>query len=131
MKHKLLHIILLLLTLLFASCRKEVKSIKGEVRGLSLRYMDVAIDGHSVQFDIKDAQLTNGAIMPADSVAIDYIGDLQSQEARALTVRLIPKQSRIVSLQPDTTKQLATEEATPQEQKASAEFLRISKKHGH
>lgn len=131
MKHKLLNIILLLLIMLFASCRKEVKSIKGEVRMLSMRYMDVAIDGHSVRFDIKDAQLTNGAVMPNDSISIDYVGSLQSQEARALAVRLIPKQSRIVSLQPDTTKQLVTEEATPQEQDASAEFLRIAKKRGH
>lgn len=131
MKHKLLYTLLLLSTVFFASCRKEVKNITGEVRMLSLRYMDVDIDGHSVRFDMKDAQITNGALMPEDSVAIDYIGSLQSQKAQALLVRLIPKQGHIVSLKPDTTKQLVTEEATAQEQKASAEFLRISKKHGH
>lgn len=77
-------IIPLLLLVLFAvqSCRKEIKVCTAKVQEVTdSMSMKTMIGDYEITFDMSKARLTNGAVMPGDSVRINYIGDLKERKA--------------------------------------------------
>lgn len=100
--------------LLFAACSPEIKVCTGHVNSLNDSVMVLQIGEYEVSFDVVKARLTNGAVIPGDSVNVDYIGDLRKKQARAILINLIPPKGTVIDNTVDTTKELLTRPANPQ-----------------
>ena len=93
--------------MVMSSCQQnELRECRGVVTGITDSTLTAVIDGDTVQFEARDMRLTNGVMMPSDSVKINYIGRLEGQ-AKALTGELIPK-TRIVDAVYNPEKELET-----------------------
>ena len=114
-----------------SSCREKIQSTAGVVKKLNDTAMVAKISDYLITFDIKKMKLTHGAVMPGDSVKIDYVGDLKERKAIALIVTYIPQAGHYVEAGYDPTKKLITKPSTPKEDKELDEFLKDAKKHGH
>ena len=85
------------LAVISVSCSKIVKDkVTGLVDEINDSVLVARIDGSKVNFDIREATFTNGAVMYGDSVIIHYIGDLSKKRALAETVYLIERTGVIV-----------------------------------
>lgn len=123
-------IIPLLLLVLFAvqSCRKEIKVCTAKVQEVTdSTSMKTMIGDYEITFDMSKARLTNGAVMPGDSVRINYIGDLKERKAKALIVYLIPKPGNVVDAVYDPNKELLTKPMDPEDKKRLDEFVEHSR----
>lgn len=92
--------------------------------------MMVAIGKYDIRFDVSKARYDNGAVIKDDSVVIHYIGDLRDKEAKALLVRLVPRQGTVVEAVYDPSKELITDpNPMPEEQAKKLEKFARSGKH--
>ena len=114
-----------------SSCREKIQSTAGVIKKINDTVMVTKISDYLISFDIKKVKLTHGAVMPGDSIKIDYIGDLKERKAIALVVTYIPQTGHYVEAGYDPTKKLQTKSSTPKEDKELDEFLKNAKKHGH
>lgn len=112
---------------LAASCSEEVKSCAGRINSLNDSLMVMQIGEYEVNVNLSQARLTNGAIMPGDSVNVDYQGDLRKKSVKALLISLIPPQGTYVDAGVDTTRELQTTPMTDEEVRASQEFFEMQK----
>lgn len=110
--------------LLVCSCSPDVKTCSGRINRLNDTLMVMQIGDYTIDFDIRKARYTNGAILSGDSVNVDYTGDLRQKKAKALTVSLIPPVGTVVDLsEMDTTKELLVAPKSPEQVKALREFV--------
>lgn len=111
------------------SCEEKIKTTRGVVKRLTEKELIATIDKYEIKFDITKAKEDNGALMAGDSVVIHYIGDLREKQARALLMRLIPKQGTIVEAVYDPSKELIVKKDTSKASKERIEkFLKAAKK---
>lgn len=111
------------------SCEEKIKTTRGVVKRLTEKELIATIDKYEIKFDITKAKEDNGALMAGDSVVIHYIGDLREKQARALLLRLIPKQGTIVEAVYDPSKELIVKKDTSKASKERIEkFLKAAKK---
>ena len=111
------------------SCEEKIKTTRGVVKRLTEKELIATIDKYEIKFDITKAKEDNGALMAGDSVVIHYIGDLREKQARALLMRLIPKQGTIVEAVYDPSKELIVKKDTSKARKERIEkFLKAAKK---
>ena len=111
------------------SCEEKIKTTRGVVKRLTDKELIATIDKYEINFDITKAKVDNGALMAGDSVVIHYTGDLREKQARALLLRLIPKQGTIVEAVYDPSKELIVKKDTSKARKERIEkFLKAAKK---
>lgn len=111
------------------SCEEKIKTTRGVVKRLTEKELIATIDKYEINFDITKAKVDNGALMAGDSVVIHYTGDLREKQARALLMRLIPKQGTIVEAVYDPSKELIVKKDTSKASKERIEkFLKAAKK---
>lgn len=111
------------------SCEEKIKTTRGVVKRMTEKELIATIDKYEIKFDITKAKEDNGALMAGDSVVIHYIGDLREKQARALLLRLIPKQGTIVEAVYDPSKELIVKKDTSKASKERIEkFLKAAKK---
>lgn len=111
------------------SCEEKIKTTRGVVKRLTDKELIATIDKYEINFDITKAKVDNGALMAGDSVVIHYAGDLREKQARALLMRLIPKQGTIVEAVYDPSKELIVKKDTSKARKERIEkFLKAAKK---
>ena len=111
------------------SCEEKIKTTRGVVKRLTEKELIATIDKYEIKFDITKAKVDNGALMAGDSVVIHYTGDLREKQARALLMRLIPKQGTIVEAVYDPSKELIVKKDTSKARKERIEkFLKAAKK---
>lgn len=111
------------------SCEEKIKTTRGVVKRMTEKELIATIDKYEIKFDITKAKEDNGALMAGDSVVIHYIGDLREKQARALLMRLIPKQGTIVEAVYDPSKELIVKKDTSKASKERIEkFLKAAKK---
>ena len=111
------------------SCEEKIKTTRGVVKRLTEKELIATIDKYEINFDITKAKVDNGALMAGDSVVIHYTGDLREKQARALLMRLIPKQGTIVEAVYDPSKELIVKKDTSKARKERIEkFLKAAKK---
>ena len=111
------------------SCEEKIKTTRGVVKRMTEKELIATIDKYEINFDITKAKVDNGALMAGDSVVIHYTGDLREKQARALLMRLIPKQGTIVEAVYDPTKELIVKKDTSKARKERIEkFLKAAKK---
>lgn len=116
--------LLLLVMLAMHSCRKEIKVCTAKIEEVSdSTSMITMIGDYQISFDISKARFTNGAVMPGDSVRINYIGDLKERKAKALVVYLIPKPGNVVDAVYDPNKELLTKPMDPEDKRRLDEFV--------
>lgn len=130
MKKQLLFLAMMV-TLILASCTSDkIQKTTGTVKSIKDSTMLVAIDKYDIRFDVSKARYDNGAVMKDDSVVIHYIGDLRDKEAKAVLVRLVPKQGTVVEAVYDPSKELITDQnPMPEEQvKKLEKFARSGKR---
>ena len=126
---KLLFVPLLLLALLMIhSCSKEIKVCTAEVKQLNdSTSLITRIGDYEINFDIRKARFTNGAVMSGDSVRINYVGDLTERKATAVIVHLIPKPGNVVNAGYDPSKELKTKPMTEEKRQQLDNFVRTVK----
>lgn len=108
MKKQLLFLAMMV-TLILASCTSgKIQKTTGTVKSIKDSTMLVAIDKYDIRFDVSKARYDNGAVMKDDSVVIHYIGNLRDKEAKAVLIRLVPKQGTVVEAVYDPSKELIT-----------------------
>lgn len=83
---------------------------------------------YNITFDIKKAEVTNGAVMPGDSVVVHYLGELSDKEATALVINLIPRKGKVVEAIYDPNKKLETKPMTKEEVKENEDFVKAAKR---
>ena len=111
------------------SCEEKIKTTRGVVKRLTEKELIATIDKYEINFDITKAKVDNGALMAGDSVVLHYTGDLREKQARALLMRLIPKQGTIVEAVYDPSKELIVKKDTSKARKERIEkFLKAAKK---
>ena len=111
------------------SCEEKIKTTRGVVKRLTEKELIATIDKYEINFDITKAKVDNGALMAGDSVVVHYTGDLREKQARALLLRLIPKQGTIVEAVYDPSKELIVKKDTSKARKERIEkFLKAAKK---
>ena len=111
------------------SCEEKIKTTRGVVKRMTEKELIATIDKYEINFDITKAKVDNGALMAGDSVVIHYTGDLREKQARALLMRLIPKQGTIVEAVYDPSKELIVKKDTSKARKERIEkFLKAAKK---
>lgn len=117
MKKQLLSLSIVV-TLIHASCSSDkIQKTTGTVKSIKDSTMLVAIDKYDIRFDVSKTRYDNGAVMKDDSVVIHYIGDLRDKEAKAVLIRLVPKQGTVVEAVYDPSKELiTTPDPMPEEQ---------------
>lgn len=99
----------MVVTLILASCSSDkIQKTTGTVKQMKDSTMLVAIGKYDISFDISKARFDNGAVMKDDSVVLHYIGNLRDKKAKALLVRLVPKQGTVVEAVYDPSKELIT-----------------------
>ncbi|MGN0282258.1 MAG: hypothetical protein ACI4B3_08165 [Prevotella sp.] len=114
-----------------SSCEEKIQTTNAKVKSISDSTFVATIDKYDITFDTKDARYHNGAIMAGDSVTIHYTGDLRDKKAKALLVKLIPKQGKFIEIKYDPTKELKSKPMTSEEQKRLEEGIEFAKRHGH
>lgn len=96
--------------LLSVSCRHKV--VRDECRALVDEINDSVlvgkVDGSRINFDIREASFTHGAVMYGDSVIIHYIGDLSMKRAYAESVFLLERKGNVIELPKDPAKRDTT-----------------------
>lgn len=107
----------------FVSCGDKIQVCSGKVKRLTDSTMIVTIDNHSVKFDMKNAEYSNGFVLVDDSVSIHYVGDFKEKNVRAVTVRIIPR-STVVDAVYDPSKELKTADR-PLGEKASEDLEKL------
>ena len=105
------------------SCGDKIQSCTGRVKKLTDSTMVVRIGEHNVRLDTKDAEYGNGFVLVGDSVSIRYVGDFKEKNARAVTVRIIPR-STVVDAVYDPSKELKTADR-PLGEKASEDLEKL------
>ena len=130
MKKQLLFLTMVV-TLILTSCSSEkIQKTSGKVKDIKDSTMLVAIDKYDINFDISKARFDNGAVMKDDSIVLHYIGNLRDKKAKALLVRLVPKQGTVVEAVYDPSKELITNQnPMPEEQVKKLEKFARSGKH--
>lgn len=120
------------LALLSVSCHKVEKGqTSGLIDEVNDSVMVLKIDGTKINFDIRDASFTNGVVMYGDSVIVYYIGDLSKKRALAESVYLINRLSPVVEIKEgeiDSTAELKTRQATPNQVKSIDKLIEAAKK---
>ena len=120
------------LAVITVSCSKIVKDkVTGLVDEINDSVLVARIDGSKVNFDIRDASFTNGAVMYGDSVIIHYVGDLSKKRALAEAVYLIARTGVIVEIKEneiDSTAELQTRPASPDQVKSIDKLIEAAKK---
>ncbi len=99
------------LAVTLAGCSDKPKSYTGVVKSLTDTTLVASAAGRDATFGITKAEVTNGAIMPGDSVQLYYIGDPDDKDAQALVIRLIPRPGTVVDAVYDPNKPLLTKPA--------------------
>ena len=130
MKKQLLFLAMVV-TLILTSCSSEkIQKTSGKVKDIKDSTMLVAIDKYDIRFDISKARFDNGAVMKDDSIVLHYIGNLRDKKAKALLVRLVPKQGTVVEAVYDPSKELITDQnPMPEEQVKKLEKFARSGRH--
>ena len=129
MKKILSFLTILAIVVGLTSCEEKIKTTRGVVKRLTEKELIATIDKYEINFDITKAKVDNGALMAGDSVVIHYTGDLREKQARALLMRLIPKQGTIVEAVYDPSKELIVKKDTSKARKERIEkFLKAAKK---
>ena len=130
MKKQLLSLSIVV-TFILASCSSDkIQKTTGTVKSMKDSTMMVAIGKYDIRFDVSKARYDNGAVIKDDSVVIHYIGDLRDKEAKALLVRLVPRQGTVVEAVYDPSKELITDpNPMPEEQAKKLEKFARSGKH--
>ena len=121
----------MVVTLILTSCSSEkIQKTSGKVKDIKDSTMLVAIDKYDINFDISKARFDNGAVMKDDSIVLHYIGNLRDKKAKALLIRLVPKQGTVVEAVYDPSKELITNQnPMPEEQVKKLEKFARSGKH--
>lgn len=110
------------------SCKKEMQTGYAKIEKLDLPNSMVAtIDGDSIEFDIREANFTSGAVMVGDSVKVSFVGDLGDKKAKAAVIMLLPQKRNVVEAGYNPDAELKTKSATPEEKKSFDEFVEKAK----
>ena len=105
MKKTLFAFLITILLFTFAGCRDNIKTCAGKIKNMTDTTLVANMGDYDITFDIKKAEVSNGAVMPNDSVLIHYVGDLSE-------------------------KKLVTKPMTKEEVKENEEFVKAAKR-GH
>lgn len=125
---KLFSAFLFISLLLLAACQSEqIKLTQGHIKEMTDTSIVVVIDNYDITFITKQAKYDNGAVMPGDSVAIHYVGDLREKHAVAALIKLIPPQGTIVEAGFDPTKELKTAPMNEEDAKKFDKFIEHEK----
>lgn len=108
MKKSLSAALVAALALTLAACSDKPKSCTGVIKSMTDTTLVANTEGRDATFNITKARMTNGAIMPGDSVQMYYIGDPDDKDAKALVIRLIPHPGTVVNAVYDPKKELLT-----------------------
>ena len=94
MKKTLFAFLITILLFTFAGCRDNIKTCAGKIKNMTDTTIVANMGDYDITFDIKKAEVSNGAVMPNDSVLIHYVGDLSEKKATALVIKLIPHKGK-------------------------------------
>lgn len=91
------------------SCKPKLKNARGLVKNVYIYYdtlkaMTVQMsedEGDTMVFNLSEARLNNGIMMPQDSVIVEYING-RHDTARAFVVTILPKPVKYIN--PDAEK---------------------------
>lgn len=114
--------------LVIASCSQEIKTCTGRINRINDTLMTMQIGDYEVEFDMRKARYTNGAVMRGDSVNVDYVGELRDKKGRALIVCLVPPEGTVIEAVVDTTKELITAPMSEEDARRLDEFVKNAKK---
>lgn len=107
-----------------------MKTCAGKIKDMTDTTIIANMGDYDITFDIKKAEVTNGAVMPGDSVVVHYIGELSEKKATALVIKLIPPKGKVVEAVYDPNKKLETKPMTKEEVKEMNDFVKAAKR-GH
>jgi hypothetical protein len=105
------------LTVLAACTDTPNGSFSGLVTEMTDSVMVVDVNGSQKVLDIVDAQYSNGAVQPGDSVAV------KCADGKASLIHLIPKASLEVNPEEMKDNELITRPATDEDVKAAEEYV--------
>jgi len=125
---KIFSFLVLTTCLVLVACHSEqIRLTQGHIKEMTDTSMVVVIDNYDITFVTKQAKYDNGAMMPGDSVAIHYVGDLREKHAVAALVKLIPPQGNYVKPGYDPTKELKTAPMSEEEAKKFDDLIEHDK----
>lgn len=130
MKKTLFAFLITILLFTFVGCRDNIKTCAGKIKNMTDTTIVANMGDYDITFDIKKAEVSNGAVMPNDSVLIHYVGDLSEKKATALVIKLIPHKGNVVEAIYNPNKKLETKPMTKEEVKENEEFVKAAKR-GH
>lgn len=110
----------------FASCSEELKTCSGKVSSFDADQLILEIGDYSIDFNL--ANLANSdAIMPGDSVIVEYVGDLKEKHADAFGIKLITKQGTFIDNKVDYSKVLLIDSVpmTPEQIKSMEASVKL------
>lgn len=105
-----------LISIIFSlsSCKEKIKDVEGVVTnvdinpdGDTIRSMKVFNGEDTLIFTVKDAQYANGVMLANDNVKVHYLSG-NGDTLRAVLVYVKPRPSKVIELEPDSTKPLLT-----------------------
>ena len=130
MKRKFVFMAAAAVLLAVSSCQEKIQTTTAKIKKMSDSTMVATIDKYDITFDMRHVRYDNGVIIPGDSAVIHYIGNLRDKKAKALLVRLVPKQGTVVEAVYDPSKELITDpNPMPDEQAKKLEKFARSGRH--
>ena len=103
-----------LISIIFSlsSCKEKIKDVEGvvtsvDINGDTIRSMKVFNGEDTLIFTVKDAQYDNGVMLANDNVKVHYLSG-NGDTLRAVLVYVKPRPSKVIELEPDSTKPLLT-----------------------
>ena len=130
MRKSLFAFLITTLLITFVGCGKDMKTCAGKIKSMTDTTIVTNIGDYDITFDIKKAEVSNGAVMPGDSIVVHYIGELSEKKATALVIKLIPPKGKVVEAIYDPNKKLETKPMTKEEVKEMNDFVKAAKR-GH
>ena len=123
-------ICILSLVATLTSCEEKIQKCRAAVKEMNDSAMVTKIDKYDIKFDTKQAKFMGGAVMPGDSVVIDYVGDLRDKTAKAVIVSLIPPKPNYIEAGYDPSKKLETSPMSKEEVKEMEDFMKRAHENG-
>lgn len=103
-----------LMSAAFTGCREKLKDVTGLVTtvdlsrmGDTIHYIKMATGEDTLIFTVKDAEYTNGFMIPGDSAQVYYFKG-NGDTLRAMVIGVKPKPAHVIDIKKDTTETLLT-----------------------
>ena len=120
--------------LMMVSCNDKIQTTKGKITQIKKdTTMVLRIDKYDITIDVHNVEYKSGAVMPGDSVVMEYMGNLRDKSVQAVALSLIPPKGTFIHSGYDPSKELKTakDTVTKNAQQRLDAFMKMSKANGH